>query len=114
MPIYEYECTSCGHRMEAIQKISDEPLKDCPNCSKPDLKKLISASAFRLKGGGWYETDFKAGKKKNLVESGKSEGADKGEKKEKKDGKPGAKSGDSGATPAGKTTEAKSVATGEK
>ena len=81
MPIYEYECLSCGHRLEAIQKISDEPLRDCPNCQKPELKKLISAAAFRLKGGGWYETDFKSGKKKNVVESG-----DKGDKKSSKAG----------------------------
>lgn len=75
MPIYEYECLSCGHRMEAIQKISDDPLKDCPNCQKPELKKLISASAFRLKGGGWYETDFKSGKKKNVAQSESKSGS---------------------------------------
>ncbi|NOZ53676.1 MAG: zinc ribbon domain-containing protein [Gammaproteobacteria bacterium] len=67
MPIYEYECKACGFRHEAIQKMSDDPLVDCPSCHKPELKKLISAAAFRLKGGGWYETDFKSGKKKNLV-----------------------------------------------
>lgn len=73
MPIYEYECRACGHRMEAIQKISDDPLTDCPECSQGELKKLISAAGFRLKGGGWYETDFKSGKKKNVIqESGKS------------------------------------------
>jgi putative FmdB family regulatory protein len=69
MPIYEYECKACGHRQEAIQKMSDDPLLDCPVCNKPELKKLISAAAFRLKGGGWYETDFKGGKKKNVVKS---------------------------------------------
>lgn len=68
MPIYEYQCESCHHQMEALQKISDDPLKDCPNCGKPNLRKKISAAAFRLKGGGWYETDFKTGgKKKNLA-----------------------------------------------
>ncbi|MDH5573247.1 MAG: zinc ribbon domain-containing protein [Gammaproteobacteria bacterium] len=67
MPIYEYECQACGHTLEAIQKISDTPLSDCPECQEPKLKKLISAAAFRLKGGGWYETDFKTGGKKNLV-----------------------------------------------
>lgn len=66
MPIYEYECQSCGHQMEAIQKISDEPLSKCPECGEDTLKKLVSAAAFRLKGGGWYETDFKTGSKKNL------------------------------------------------
>lgn len=68
MPIYEYECQSCGHHLEAIQKISDAPRTDCPQCHKPDLKKRISAPGFRLSGGGWYETDFKTGSKKNLVE----------------------------------------------
>lgn len=67
MPIYEYECKACGHTMEAIQKISDEPLTDCPSCSKAELQKKISAAGFRLKGGGWYETDFKKGNKKNLA-----------------------------------------------
>ena len=67
MPIYEYECQECGHQMEAIQKISDDPLKDCPECKKDGLKKQISAAGFRLKGGGWYETDFKKGSKKNLA-----------------------------------------------
>lgn len=104
MPIYEYECLSCGHRLEVIQKISDDPLKDCPNCHKPELKKLISAAAFRLKGGGWYETDFKSGKKKNVVESGKTESG------EKKDSKSGGKSSDSSS----KKTETKSASSGEK
>jgi len=70
MPIYEYECKACGHRQEAIQKMSDDPLVDCAACNKPELKKLISAAAFRLKGGGWYETDFKGGNKKNVASSG--------------------------------------------
>ncbi len=66
MPIYEYECRQCQHKMEKIQKLSDSPLVDCPECGQPELKKLISAAAFRLKGGGWYETDFKTGNKKNV------------------------------------------------
>ena len=73
MPIYEYECRSCGHRMEAMHKISDSPLTDCPVCTKSELVKLISATGFRLSGGGWYETDFKTGTKKNVVESTSSE-----------------------------------------
>ena len=72
MPIYEYQCQSCVHRLERLQKLSDEPLKDCPSCGKPELKKLISAAGFRLKGGGWYETDFKTGSKKNLAGSDSS------------------------------------------
>ena len=67
MPIYEYQCQACGHELEALQKLSDDPLTDCPNCNKADLKKKISAAGFRLKGSGWYETDFKTGKKKNLA-----------------------------------------------
>ena len=66
MPIYEYKCSHCGHQLEAIQKISDDPLLLCPNCNKNGLKKQVTAPSFRLKGSGWYETDFKTGKKKNL------------------------------------------------
>ncbi len=67
MPIYEYQCESCGHALEALQKLSDAPLTQCPACQKSSLKKQISAAGFRLSGGGWYETDFKSGKKKNLA-----------------------------------------------
>lgn len=59
MPIYEYECKVCGHTFDTIQNFKEEPLTDCPVCKKPALKKLISASAFHLKGSGWYVTDFK-------------------------------------------------------
>lgn len=72
MPIYEYQCQSCQHHMEALQKLSDAPLVDCPACAQPALKKQISAAGFRLKGGGWYETDFKSGSKKNLAGDGGS------------------------------------------
>ncbi|TXS96566.1 zinc ribbon domain-containing protein [Parahaliea maris] len=74
MPIYEYQCQACGKPHEALQKISDAPLQDCPACGKAELKKKISAAGFRLKGGGWYETDFKTGSKKNLAGGG-SDGA---------------------------------------
>ncbi len=67
MPIYEYQCQACGHEHEALQKLSAEPLKICPACSQPELIKKISAAGFRLKGGGWYETDFKSGAKKNVA-----------------------------------------------
>ncbi len=66
MPIYEYECAGCGHRLEAIQRHTEPHLKDCPECGKSRLKKLISAAGFRLSGKGWYETDFKDNKQKNL------------------------------------------------
>lgn len=73
MPMYDYRCEACQHELEAIQKISDAPLVDCPACGKPALTKQLSAPAFRLKGGGWYETDFKSGdKKKNLADSSAS------------------------------------------
>lgn len=69
MPFYEYECSACKHHTEVLQKISDAPLKKCPECGKQALKRLISAPVFRLKGGGWYETDFKSDSetKRNLV-----------------------------------------------
>ena len=67
MPIYEYQCKQCGHQLEVIQKISDKRLRKCPACGKQSLSKLVSAAGFRLKGGGWYETDFKSGKKKNVA-----------------------------------------------
>lgn len=73
MPIYEYRCQSCGHELEKLQRISDPALTDCPECGKSELRRLISAAGFRLKGGGWYETDFKQGNKRNLAGSGKSE-----------------------------------------
>ncbi|MEW7980285.1 MAG: zinc ribbon domain-containing protein [Candidatus Sedimenticola endophacoides] len=67
MPIYEYRCEACGHELEAMQKMSDERLTDCPECGRPELVKLLSAAGFRLKGGGWYEADFKGGAKKNVA-----------------------------------------------
>jgi len=88
MPIYEYRCESCGHELEAIQKISDAALTDCPECGKPGLRKMISAAGFRLKGGGWYETDFKAGRKKNLHDTGHSDQAKKSDSPSKKTDSP--------------------------
>lgn len=67
MPIYEYACRACGYTMEKLQKISDAPLTDCPDCHEAALQKLVSAARFRLKGAGWYETDFKTGSKKNVA-----------------------------------------------
>ncbi len=81
MPIYEYECKQCGHQMEALQKMSDDALTVCPACNKPELKKLISAAGFRLSGGGWYETDFKSGSKKNLTSNESSSSSSKSEAK---------------------------------
>lgn len=71
MPIYEYRCAECHASHDALQKLSDTPLVDCPHCGAPALKKQLSAAGFRLSGGGWYETDFKTGdKKKNLAGEG--------------------------------------------
>ncbi len=69
MPIYEYHCSACGHQFEALQKVTESALVDCPACARPELRKKLSAPAFRLSGGGWYETDFKTDKdkKRNLA-----------------------------------------------
>ena len=87
MPIYEYECQDCGHQMDALQKISEPVLVRCPACQKDGLRKLVSAPQFRLKGGGWYETDFKKDKRRNIAgdgeKSGTSEKTDDGSKKAK-------------------------------
>lgn len=92
MPFYEYQCTKCGHEEEALQKVSDKPLKKCPVCGKSTLKKKVSAAAFRLKGGGWYETDFKSGNKKNVAGDAK---ADSGAKEKSKTESSKKASGDS-------------------
>ncbi len=92
MPIYEYRCESCGHEFDALQKLSDNLLQDCPDCEVRSLRRLMSAPSFRLKGEGWYETDFKSDKenKRNLVDSRtetKGDKGDKGDKKAKEDNK---------------------------
>jgi len=77
MPIYEYQCSKCDHHLEALQKISDKPLRECPECGRHTLKRLMSAPLFRLAGSGWYETDFKSDKeqKRNLAQKGDVEPA---------------------------------------
>lgn len=100
MPFYEYQCSNCGHHLEAMQKISDAPMRKCPECGKSTLRKLLSAPVFRLKGSGWYETDFKSDQenKRNLVEKEKEPEVKKEEpkkeepkKEEKKKEKPAPK-----------------------
>ena len=107
MPFYEYECPHCGYDEEVLQKITDKPLTQCPSCGKKGLKKLMSAPLFRLKGSGWYETDFKGDKekKRNLA------GADKEEAKSesKADDKPAAKSEKADAPKAEKSEPSKPV-----
>ncbi len=89
MPIYEYRCTECGHELEKLQKINDAPLTDCPACGKPALQKQVSAAGFRLKGSGWYETDFKSKNRKNVAkgDSKPKPGADTSKKSSSGDGK---------------------------
>ena len=119
MPIYEYQCESCRHQLEALQKLSEAPLTRCPACGESALKKRMSASAFRLKGSGWYETDFKTGDKKNLAgdsdsknagdqSSGGTEGGKAGaaESAEGKSGKGKASTGDAGKTSAAGSSSA--------
>lgn len=77
MPIYEYQCTKCGHHLEIIQKMSDEPLTKCPECHQPTLTKQISAAGFQLKGGGWYLTDYSSKGKEKKSETSQSEKKDK-------------------------------------
>jgi len=103
MPFYEYQCNSCGHTLEAMQKVNDAPLKKCPHCGKSQLTRLMSAPVFRLKGGGWYETDFKGDKdnKKNLAERPEAESA----KDDKKPAEAKADGAADAAKPAEKATE---------
>ena len=90
MPIYGYICKSCEHTLDALQKMADDPLVDCPSCGEPALKRALSAPRFRLKGQGWYETDFKKDNQKNVLQSdskpaktdGKEDKADKKDSKE--------------------------------
>ena len=91
MPIYEYRCESCGHQQEALQKVSDAPLKVCAKCGKPTLSKMVTAAGFQLKGSGWYATDFKGGAKS----------AKPGEEKDVGGPKVDSKSGDEGKTSGG-------------
>jgi putative FmdB family regulatory protein len=101
MPFYEYECQACKYYTEVMQKISDAPLSKCPSCGKRALKKLVSAPVFRLKGAGWYETDFKSDKesKRNLLGSEKDEPKAESKtegKTEGKEAKPAVKDGKDG------------------
>ena len=85
MPIYEYECSNCKFYVEALQKISEAPLRQCPSCKKQTLKRLVSAPVFRLKGGGWYETDFKSDQEgqRNLAKGEEPEAKPADEKADK-------------------------------
>jgi putative FmdB family regulatory protein len=109
MPFYEYVCTSCGASTEVLQKISDPPATECPRCHAHALSKQISAAGFRLKGGGWYETDFKSGGQRNLVgdKAGSGEGGGDAAKAESSGGH-GCAAGACGCAPkADKSSETK-------
>ena len=103
MPIYEYACQECHHRLDALQKVADAPLVDCPECGKPALRRQLSAPRFRLKGQGWYETDFKKDNQRNLhgdkepaKEKDKNKsGDDKGDKTKSKSAETGTSKADS-------------------
>lgn len=115
MPIYEYACRACGHAFETMQKASEPRLTVCPACGAPQLKKLLSAPVFRLKGGGWYETDFKSGdKKRNLAGEAAAETGTNGAKSDS-DAKPAAEAaskGNGGDKPASDTGGKSSDASG--
>ena len=89
MPFYEYQCEKCGHDVEVMQKITDSPLKKCPKCGKSSLKRLMSAPVFRLKGSGWYETDFKGDQdaKRNLADKPEADAPKDDKKDDKKEDK---------------------------
>jgi putative FmdB family regulatory protein len=106
MPFYEYQCKSCGHELEAMQKVSDAVLKKCPHCGKSQLQRLMSAPVFRLKGGGWYETDFKGDKdnQRNLADKPEADAP-----KDAKDGDAKGKDGKEEKSKDDKGTEGKSA-----
>lgn len=95
MPIYEYACKSCGHAFDALQKMSDDPLTECPDCGQAELKKLLSAPNFRLKGSGWYETDFKKDNQRNLAGDAAKKTEKKGDETKGADKNGAAKGSDS-------------------
>ncbi len=111
MPIYEYQCDECEHKLEALQKISDEPLQLCPECGKHSLRKLVSVAAFRLSGSGWYETDFKDKKEqKNLTKSDNKPPSEGDSKKSESTDSKKSKTSSSESNTSKKITETKSTA----
>src|ERR1700686_2697862 len=115
MPFYEYECSSCRYYAEVMQKITDTPLKKCPSCGQTTFKKLISAPVFRLKGSGWYETDFKSDQdnKRNLAGGDKEEAASKADSKSESESKSESKTDAKADTKADAKSDAKSGGKGE-
>ncbi|MEM8962901.1 MAG: zinc ribbon domain-containing protein [Acidobacteriota bacterium] len=109
MPIYEYQCQDCGHRLEAIQRISDAPLVTCPTCGNDSLKKLISAPAFQFKGSGWYVTDYADKNKK----SGAGSSSDKSETKKDTKSDDSSSSDTSSSATASSSSESKTSSSSE-
>ena len=103
MPIYEYACNNCGYTLDALQKMSDDPLRDCPACGEPALRRLLSAPRFRLKGEGWYETDFKKDNQRNLA---KGEGEPEKKSTPKSNGKKDSTSAAAASKSDGSTSKA--------
>ena len=103
MPIYAYKCSSCGHTQDALQKVSDAPLTDCPNCHAATLAKQLTAAGFQLRGSGWYATDFKngSGKRDHTAEA---KGADSEKGADSAKGSDSAKASDSGSAAKTETT----------
>ena len=114
MPFYEYQCKSCRHELEAMQKVMDPPLKKCPKCGRSQLQRLMSAPVFRLKGGGWYETDFKGDQdnRRNLADrpdDAPKEASADGAKDAPKDGATAAAADGQGKEGQGKEGQGKEV-----
>lgn len=113
MPIYEYQCARCAHEFDVLQRMNDAPLSECPECGQAALTKLVSAPSFRLKGSGWYETDFKKDKRRNLADGGKPDAGTTDTKKDAdtKVAKPDAKAA---AGDTNKATPGKKKGSGDK
>lgn len=114
MPIYEYACQKCGHQFDALQKVSDAPLRKCPECGALRAKRLISAPQFRLKGTGWYETDFKKNGQKRLADGGAAAYKADDKAASTKDQPADKAAGQSTDKPADKPAKAEAPATGTK
>ena len=113
MPIYGYACKICEHTLDALQKMADDPLIDCPACGEPALKRQLSAPRFRLKGKGWYETDFKKDNQRNIAgeqDSSKADNKTDDKKDKKTDKKTDKKPDDASTTKAASESSAKSTA----
>lgn len=113
MPIYEYRCAACGHELEALQKLSDAPLRDCPACHKAELRKRVSAAGFQLKGSGWYVTDFRnSGAKQSAKDGGATKpNGGNGSDAAKGDAKPADTKAGDGAPSTSKSSGESSTAT---